>query len=194
MLTKIFNFMEVLERSEAFSHTSEIGAPAGSTAVEELVAVLRGLGCQIPPELAELYGRCDGLSLRWHAHATVHPDVLTAGNLQIPQIGDLTASLRYASEDFALLDYISDEYQVGGRVAGGELTLWYYGEDLSLATELPVTVDDYLRLMDQSRGLDRWQEMICPQLRAKMQPEMVRKFALELDTFFPDVDKRSFSL
>lgn len=193
MLDKLTNFIRELAHSADFNYDRELGSPADEAALARLEEAFQNVGHETPPALAEFYRRWDGFRLRWNYTRLTHPDYLTSGDTDIADISSLISALRYASAEPILFDYASDIYQVMLQVGEKNLTLLYRDEYRGGDFPMSIGLEEYFRLLDESRGLYPWRELFVEAEGFVVEPVLRDKFFADLKLLFKDADASLFN-
>lgn len=192
MLDKLTDFVRRLKTSADFNYDHDEGGPADEAALARLEEAFQNVGHTTPPALADFYRRADGFRLRWTYKHLTHPDYITSGDTDLANISSLISALRYASSEPIPFDNASDVNQVTLRVEKKRLTLHYRDEYEGKSFPLTVGVEEYFRLLDESRGLYPWRELFIKSKSFRVEPELEEKFFSDLKLLFQDADAELF--
>lgn len=193
MLDKLTKFVRKISDSADFSYTHERGDPADAELLANLEEAFKRLGYkETPPALVKFYQTCNGFTLRWTYDKLTHPDYLTSGDVDIVAAELLISALYSEPPDPVRFDNASDLYQVWLRPAKTGPALVYRREPKRKDFPMTVGLDEYFRLLDESRGLYPWRELFIKSKSFRLEPVLREKFFADLKLLFKDADPSLF--
>lgn len=192
MLEKIENFASEIADSSDFTSTLKRGEPVDDESIQQLVEAFKERGHEAPTSLVDFYMAHDGFMLRWTYKKSTHPDYITSGDTDISNINLLLTWLQHVPDDPIPFDHVSDINQVLLRVEKQNITLLY--QDMNLDKSFPMSIDlnQYFRLLDESRGLYPWREFFIHSPAFTLSKPLKDKFYADLHLLFSDTDPDLF--
>jgi hypothetical protein len=193
MLEKIGTFASEISQSSDFDSFHKRGEPVDDESIKRLVEVLKMLGHEVPSALVKFYETCDGFTLRWTYKKSTHPDYITSGDTDISKINLLLTWLQHVPTEPIPFDHVSDINQVLLQVEKQNIALLYRDMNLDETFPMSIDVNQYFRLLDESRGLYPWRELFVESSSFRLEPVLKEKFFADLSLLFEDTDPTLFS-
>jgi hypothetical protein len=192
MIEKIRKFASEIAQSSDFSSFYKQGEPVGNEPVSQLVELLKAAGHETPSSLIRFYEASNGFMLRWTYKKSTHPDYITSGDTDISDINLLLMWLTHVPDDLIPFDHVSDVNQVLLRVEKQGIVLIYRDMNLNQSFPMSIDLDQYFRLLDESRGLYPWRELFVDSTSFQLSQELKEKFFGDLSLLFEDADPGLF--
>ncbi|WP_460730616.1 hypothetical protein [Lysobacter rhizosphaerae] len=167
---------------------SSISEPADQEYLGVFSTALNLMNKRSRSAVEALYGQCKEISL---CYEHVSADELRFGSLSLFPCSSVLFNISYDSNAYTAFDKMLDDSLIVVRLHEGEIELGIGPPESEDFRKLPLSIDRYLDLLDECRGLFPWQRAIQSKA-AGLMDDTRKRFLEDLRIVFPDADHTLF--